>query len=208
MGDPVKLLYDVLAFASRVGGASLFLLLNKHELTKRFVENSLKLYCVNPNRTFLAVSFISQLNPARHLDHEQPKWLLEVPLYNFKSQSSSFRKEIEFKFVHYMHCIDSRIARHQDTPEDKKNLIVSYAQLLNYLGTNFVKKYKMKIFFTIRFLFDYYSKGNMQELKYVCKILEELIRGAETWYIQAELPTICCLILSFGKVISREGLKV
>lgn len=172
------------------------------------MEDCLKLYCLNPNRTFLAVSFISQLNPILHLDPEQPDSLLKVPYDNFKPTSSVFRKEIEFKFVHFIHCIDSRIARNQDTPDDKKHLMNSYAQLLNYLGENFVKKYKMKIFFTIRFLFDYYSKSNMQELKYVCKILEELVCGAETWFIQAEVPSICFLILPFGKVISREGLKV
>lgn len=207
MGDPVRLTYDVFAFGTRVGGENLFQLFDNISLTGRFVDDCLKLYCVNRNRTFLAVSFISKMNPIVHLDPEQPESFLKVPV-DFNPHSSNFRSEMEFRFANYIHNVDSRVMCNQDTPEDKLHLIDSYAQLMKFVGESFIKKFKMEIYFTVRALFDYFSKDYLNRLNYVGKILEELICGTETYFVQAELPAICCLLVPFAKVIPRQSVKV
>lgn len=195
------------AFCTRVGGENLFSFLSDSSYTDRFVEDSLKLYCVNPNRTYLAITFISRLNPIVHLDPELPESLLKVPV-DYNLNSADFRGDIHYRFVYYIHRVDFRIMSKQETLEDKKHLIESYAQLMKHLGENFIKQFKMKIWFSVRTLFDYFSKSNPKLLKSVCKILEELVCNAETYFIQDELPSICCLILPYAKVIHKECLKV
>lgn len=205
-GD-VKLIYEVFLYLTEYFNTNVFTYL--FEISNAFTEAFFHRISLDHAATLRGLSFVVDAKTSvSKIDPEKLDAILDVSLDMFTSDKKKFVNFLQYHFPVYIHRIDPKILFNSYTITEKLIMVQSFNEILKHFDSQFINRFRVKIFFTIRLLLSERHHSNRALLKIGLNILIYFIENVEKEFLQCELLSICLLIVPLVQLLPDDSIKV
>ncbi|KAJ6221290.1 hypothetical protein RDWZM_007102 [Blomia tropicalis] len=199
--------FEVFEFSSNCLGRSLFPQIYPYRLF--FISKCLINYSICPLITKRALSFAYNLDPIVHLDPERTDTILLVQSETFINNDAKWNEFLRDYFSIFLRYCDLCLVRNKmNQIYDQPQMFESFLLLMNLVSEKTVEQYRIKVFGSIRMMFEIDGNQNHKFIIIGFQILADFIKIVSTEYVQSEIVSICLLVFPFLNQFPQEAGKV